>query len=203
MGSASPEASVPPVGSTLCYLARRASDVDQVSVPPPELLTVTFWDAGFGPTSGASKVRLVRFRPIFGVLLTFNVTSITRGEFDAPLSLTVICVVYVPSSEERRVGEKGMGSDAPDARVMLVGSTLSHVAASGTDADQFTVPPPALLTVTFWNTGFGPTSGALKVRSVKLRPILGVLLTFNVTSITRGEFDAPISLTVICVVYVP
>jgi hypothetical protein len=49
--------------------------VGEASVPPPELLTVTFWAAGFAPPAVAVKLRLVGESEMAGEDTGFTVNA--------------------------------------------------------------------------------------------------------------------------------
>src|SRR4051812_26293903 len=93
-------------------------------------------------------------------------------------------------------------TEAPAARLPLTGVTLSHVspACMRGVAVQSRAAVPELVSVTCWKTGFGPTSGALKVSAVGSRLIVARSLTLNATS--KVSVETP-SVTVTVAVYVP
>ena len=82
-----------------------------------------------------------------------------------------------------------------DGAVPLVGLRLSHEALS--EAVQFKVPPPVLLTATFCVAGLEPPCTAEKLSDVGLRPMAGGGATVRVTETVRGLLLAPVALTVI------
>ena len=61
----------------------------QDRVPPPALLTVMSWVAGFAPPCMAVKERLVLFRLMIGAAVRSKVTVAICGEFVAAGSVTV------------------------------------------------------------------------------------------------------------------
>src|ERR1017187_9863142 len=66
-----------------------ATAVDQLSVPPPVLLTMTTCTAGLGSPCTAVKDREVGLRLMTGAGgLTIRVTGISCGVFDAPGAVT-------------------------------------------------------------------------------------------------------------------
>jgi len=72
---------------------------------------------------------------------------------------------------------------------------LNHVPLQVTDADQFRVPPPVLLTVTVWLGGLLAPCTAVKVSDVGLNPMVeATTFTVSVTDAVCG--GALLSLTV-------
>jgi hypothetical protein len=69
---------------------------------------------------------------------------------------------------------------------------LNHDPLHVTDAAQFSVPPPVLLTATAWLAGLLPPCVAVKLNDVGLNPIVaGGAVTVNVTAMLCGVFVAP------------
>ena len=87
-----PAATLPDVGLILNQAA--LSDADQVKVPPPVLLIVRDWEAGFEPPCAAVKDKLVGPAPITGgtgAAATVKVTGTETGV--APVAVIEIMPV--------------------------------------------------------------------------------------------------------------
>jgi hypothetical protein len=85
------DGAVPLAGETLSQVA--LSVADQVSVPPPVLLMLRLWFAGFGPAWTPVKVKLVGLRVITGVPAAVTVSVTDAVCVDAPGADTVMAAV--------------------------------------------------------------------------------------------------------------
>jgi hypothetical protein len=181
---------VPEAGLSVNQVA--VSVADQVKVPPPVLLILRVWLAGFPPPCCAVNDRLVGLAPMAGGAVTVKVTGTVMVV--APVALRVIVVLYVPAVREPVAAEREMVLlPVPDA-----GLTVSQVALSL--ADQVKVPPPVLLILRVWLAGLPPPCWAVKEKLVGLAPIAGgagAAVTVNVTG--TETVVAPVALSVIVV----
>src|SRR4051794_29163242 len=149
---------VPLAGDTLSQLAVFAA-VQSIE-PPPELLTASVLAAGLAPPAVAPNDRLVGATDSAGGTAgsTVSVTGIVLGEPPAPEAVTVTSVVYGPAAKPVM---PGVTVTVPEF-VPPAGDTLSQLALS--EAVQFSVPPPGLLTASVLAAGLAPPAVAANDR---------------------------------------
>lgn len=139
-----------------------------VSVPPPVLLMLSVWAAGFPPPCCAVKDRVVgiaAMRGGTGASATMNVTG--TEVFLAPGALMVIAPLYVPTANE------------PVAALILIAPLLVPEAGESVNqaalslAVQVSVPPPVLLMFSVWVAGLPLPRWTVKEKLVGLVPMAG------------------------------
>lgn len=130
--------------------------------------------------------------------VTVRLTGTVRGLFVAPADVTVIIALCVPAATPEAMTLTAI----VDGAVPLGGVRMSHGASSV--AVQFSVPPPALPTISAWLGGSAPPCTAEKEKLVADRVIVGGGAEIvSVTVAVLGLLEAPTAVMTIAPVYVP
>jgi len=139
------------------------SDAVHESVPPPAYATDIVWEAGLASPACPVNARLPGVTDNTGAApgggaVTVSVTVMLTDEPVAPAEVIVTVPLYVPAPNP----EVSTLTDTVDGATPLAGVAESQGALL--DAAQESVPPPAFVTDTAWETGLAPPSWPANAR---------------------------------------